>query len=86
MNSTVQDVSQSEQIGYDAILGALTRQVDTEIDWDQVTDLNTIGIDEISTRKGHNAYAAIISARQTDGTVRVLAVLPERKNDSKGIS
>lgn len=79
VNSTVEDVSQSEQIGYDAILGALTRQVDTEIDWDQVTDLNTIGVDEIATRKGHNAYAAIISARQKDGKVRVLAVLPERK-------
>jgi hypothetical protein len=38
-----EDVSLKERIGYDAILGALNRQMACEIDWDQVSDLRVIG-------------------------------------------
>lgn len=79
VNSTVEDVSLKERIGYDAILGALNRQMACEIDWKQVSDLSTVGIDEIAMSKGHKHYAAIITARQADGQVQVLAVLPDRK-------
>ena len=79
VNSTIEDVSLQERIGYDAIVGALNRQVETQIDWEQVPDLSTVGVDEVAMRKGRKDYAAIISARQKDGKVRVLAVLPERK-------
>ena len=79
IGSTVADVSLKENLGYDAVLGALERQVDDEIDWDKVENLNTIGIDEVAQKKGHKGYRAIITARQDDGTVLILAVLKNRK-------
>ena len=79
VNSTIEDVSLRENIGYEALVGVLNRQVDTEINWDEIEDLGTIGIDEVALSKGRKSYAAIISARQKNGQVRVLAVLPDRK-------
>lgn len=79
VNSTIEDVSLSENVGYDAIVGALNRQIDTQVDWEQVDDLSTVGIDEVAMSKGRKNYAAIITARQKDGKVRILAVLPDRK-------
>ena len=79
VNSTIEDVSLRERVGYDAIVGALNRQGDSEIDWEQVEDLTTVGIDEVALSKGHKNYAAIITARQEKGKTHVLAVLPDRK-------
>jgi len=79
VNTTIEDVSMRENIGYDAVLGALDRQIETEIDWSEIDDLGTIGIDEIALKKGRNSYAAIVTARSSDGRSRVLAVLPDRK-------
>jgi hypothetical protein len=41
--------------------------------------LSTVGIDEVAMSKGRKNYAAIITTRQQDGKVRILAVLPDRK-------
>ncbi len=79
INSTIEDVSLKEQVGYDAVLGALNRQVDTEINWAEVDNLGTVGIDEISMSKGRKKYSAIITARQSNGKMQILAVLPDRK-------
>ena len=79
VNSTIEDVSLKERVGYDAVEGALNRQVETEVDWEEIEDLNTVGVDEIALRKGRKNYAAIITARQRNGRVRPLAVLPDRK-------
>jgi transposase len=79
IGSTVADVSLKENLGYDAVLGALERQVNDEINWDKVENLNTIGIDEVAQKKGHKGYRAIVTARQDDGTVLILAVLKDRK-------
>ena len=79
IGSTVADVSLKENLGYDAVLGALERQVDKEINWDEVQNLGTIGIDEVAGKKGHKGYRAVITARQDDGTVIILAVLQDRK-------
>ena len=79
VNSIIEDVSLKENIGYDAIVGALNRQVGVEINWAEVEDLSTVGIDEIALKKGHKNYAAIVTARQANGKVRVLAVLSDRK-------
>lgn len=77
--STVMDVSQMENVGYDAVLGALERQLPVEVDWSEINDLGTIGIDEVSISKGRKGYRAIITGRQKNGQLHVLAVLPERK-------
>lgn len=79
INSTIEDVSLKEGVGYDAVVAALNRQIETEINWDKVDDLSTVGIDEIAMSKGRKNYAAIITARQSKGQSIILAVLPNRK-------
>jgi transposase len=79
IGSTVADVSLKENLGYDAVLGALERQVASDINWREVQHLGTIGIDEVAHKKGHKSYRAVITARQDDGTVIILAVLDNRK-------
>jgi transposase len=79
VNSTIEDVSLKENIGYDAVVGALNRQIEVAIDWNEIADLRTVGIDEIALKKGRKEYAAIITAKQANGKVCVLAVLPDRK-------
>ena len=79
IGSTVADVSLKENLGYDAVLGALERQVDKEVNWDEIQSLGTIGIDEVAGKKGHKSYRAVVTARQDDGRVLILAVLKDRK-------
>jgi len=79
INSTIEDVSFKEHVGYDAVVGALNRQVETEINWDEVDNLGTVGIDEISRSKGRKKFSAIITSRQSAGKVHILGVLPDRK-------
>lgn len=79
IGSTVADVSLKENLGYDAVLGALERQVDKAVNWNQVQNLGTIGIDEVAHKKGHKSYRAVLTARQDDGTVLILTVLNNRK-------
>ena len=79
IGSTVADVSHKENLGYDAVLGALERQVENEVNWAEVQNLGTVGIDEVAHRKGRKSYRAIITSRQDDGTTQILAVLPDRK-------
>jgi transposase len=79
VNTTIEDVSQRENIGYDAVLGALDRQIETEVNWSEIDELGTIGIDEIALKKVHTDYAAVVTARHKDGQSLILAVLPDRK-------
>ncbi|VAW36511.1 hypothetical protein MNBD_CHLOROFLEXI01-2670 [hydrothermal vent metagenome] len=79
IGSSVKDVSLKEKVGYDAVLGALQRQVKSEVNWDKIQNLGTIGIDEVAHKKGHKSYRAVITARQDDGTTIILAVLNNRK-------
>jgi transposase len=79
IGSTVADVSLKENLGYDAILGALERQVDEEVNWAEIQNLGSIGIDEVAHKKGRKSYRAVVTARQDDGTVLILAVLKDRK-------
>lgn len=82
VNSTVEDVSRKEQVGYDAVQGALTRHVGTRVNWTEFAALPVIGIDEIALKKGRGNYVAIITAQQAGGHVAVLAVLPDRKKET----
>lgn len=79
VNSTVEDVSRKEQVGYDAVQGALSRHVSTRVNWAEFDALPVIGIDEIALKRGHGNYVAIITTQHTAGHVAVLAVLPDRK-------
>jgi transposase len=78
VNSTVQDTSIKEDIGYEAIMGMIDRYIERDINWEDVTRLDVIGLDEISLKKGHRDFVAIITGRLETETV-ILGVLPERK-------
>ena len=79
INSTIEDVSLKEEVGYDAVVGALNRLIEPEINWAEIDAIGTLGIDEISRSKGRKKFSAIITARQPKGKVRILGVLPDRK-------
>ncbi|MBV7332848.1 hypothetical protein KFU94_32395 [Chloroflexi bacterium TSY] len=75
INSTIEDVSLKEEVGYDAVVGALNRLIEPKINWDEIDEIGTLGIDEISRSKGRKKFSAIITARQPKGKVRILGVL-----------
>jgi transposase len=79
VNSTVEDVSRKEDVGYDAVAGAIERYIQANVNWDEFDELSVIGIDEIALSKGRRNFIAIVTTQQADGHVAVLAVLPDRK-------
>jgi transposase len=82
INSTVEDVSRKEAVGYDAVEGAIERCIHTAVNWDEFDELSIIGIDEIALTKGRRNFIAIITTQQADGHVAVLGVLPDRKKET----
>ncbi|MCX6028023.1 MAG: ISL3 family transposase, partial [Chloroflexi bacterium] len=44
INSTVEDVSRKEAVGYDAVAGALARRIQGQVNWSAFTELGTLGI------------------------------------------
>ncbi len=82
ISSTVEDVSHKEDIGYDAVEGAIGRCILVGVNWDEFDEVGVIGIDEITLTKGRQNYIAIVTTQQSDGHVAVLAVLPDRKKKS----
>ncbi len=82
VNSTVEDVSRKEDVGYDAVEGAVERCIHTSVNWDELAELKIIGIDEIAMRKGRGNYVAIITSQQADRHVALLGVLPDRKKET----
>jgi len=78
INSTVMDVSRKQDVGYDAVEGALTRRIQSQVDWQEIESIGTLGMDEIALRKGKRDFVLVITARHMD-QVRILAVLPDRK-------
>ena len=78
VNSTVQDIGIKEGIGYEAIMGIIDRSIERAIKWEDVPRFEVIGLDEISLKKGHRDFVAIITGRLETATV-ILGVLPDRK-------
>jgi transposase len=79
VNSTVEDVSRKEDVGYDAVDGVIERYIHASVNWDEFNELSVIGIDEIALTKGRRNFVAIVTTQQADGRVAVLAVLSDRK-------
>lgn len=77
VNSTVEDVSIKEDLGYEAVMGIIYRNIDTEVRWDEIKRLDTIGLDEISLKKGYMDFVTIVTSR-VDGKTTILAVLRGR--------
>jgi transposase len=79
VNSTVYDVSQKERLGYDAVEDIVDRSIGESVDWQGFNELPTLGIDEISIKKGHRNFATIVTVRGKTGENRVLGVLENRE-------
>src|ERR671933_1500265 len=62
VNSTLSDVEAKEDVTYDALLGILDRWIASSVEWDSLSALTTLGIDEIALLKGHRNFVAVISA------------------------
>ena len=82
INSTVEDVSRKEDVGYDAVEGAIERCIHTRVNWDEFSEMKIMGIDEIAMTKGRKDYVAIITTQQDDGHVALLGVLADRKKET----
>ena len=82
IHSTIQDVSRKEKIGYKVINSVVNRQINNQVDWNEYSSLSTIGIDEISMKKGYKSFVTIISTRTKHGDLSVIAVLEDRKKET----
>ena len=78
INSTISDVSRKESIGEGVITRLLDTYAETQIDWETVTVIGQLGIDEIALKKGHKDFVTIVTSR-VQGEIRLLAVLKDRK-------
>lgn len=78
ISSTIQDVARKEQVSYRIVERVIENNIPPEIDWDQIDSLHTMGIDEISNRKGHQDYIAVITHRDKHDNTSVLAILDSR--------
>ncbi len=82
INSTVSDVARKQEVGYDAVLGAIKRGVAGAVNWREFTALKVIGMDEIALRKGHRDFVVIVTLRREDGDIALLGVLSNRKKET----
>lgn len=81
INSTIEDVSKKENITSDIIQRAVDQNINQAVDWYKVQTLETIGIDEISLRKGHSSYVTVISSKVENSSPIIIAILEGREKD-----
>jgi len=72
INSTVADVGMKEDIGYEAVTGIINRHTDGEVDRNNFRRPDTIGTDEISSKKGHRDSVTVITGGEGRGIPGVL--------------
>ncbi len=77
INSTVEDLSLKEDLGYEAGMGVIDRHIHHQINWKTIKRLDVIGLDEISLKKGHKDFVTIVTGRQGEKTI-ILGVLKDR--------
>jgi transposase len=82
VNSTIEDVSIKEGLGYKALEALLDRYISSAVNWDEVKRVKLLGLDEIALKKGHKDFVVIVTARSANGEVSVVAVLPDRKKET----
>ena len=76
VNSTVEDVSIKEGLAYERMAGALERRIEASVDWAEIAEIKTLGLDEIALKKGHRDYVTLVTGRLSDGEIIILGVLP----------
>ncbi len=81
INSTVSDVVAKTGVSYKTIMSAVSRRIGCEVDWKTFAELYSIGVDDVSMKKGFRDFMTIITARSKTGENRILAVIDGRKKD-----
>jgi transposase len=81
VNSTITDVAIKTKVNYELVNGVVDRNIDKEVDWESIKELDLIGIDEIAIKKGHQDFVAIVTGRSDDG-IQVLGVLKDRSKQT----
>lgn len=74
INSTIQDVSIKEDIGYKVIESTIDRNIKSEVDWEKIKEIGLLGLDEIASRKGRNQFYTIVTSK-INGKIRLLGVI-----------
>lgn len=77
VNSTIADVAIKEKVSYELVSGVVDRNIGKSVDWESIRKLDVLGIDEISLKKGHQDFVAIVTGR-SDDQIQVLGVLEDR--------
>jgi transposase len=72
-------VSIKTKVGYKTIVRAINRLVNKKVDWSVYKDIQIIGIDDITIKKGYQDFVSIISARSKNGNITILAVIEGRE-------
>jgi len=82
INRTQADVARKCEVSEEDALGALRREVKSQVAWESFTSLGGIGIDEIALQKGPDDFVVIVTSKQGDDQLRLLGVLPDRKKET----
>jgi len=81
VNSTIEDTSIKEELGYEAIMGILKRYIEYKVNWSLIKRLVILGLDEISLKKGHKDFVTIVTGRIDEKTI-IIGVLKDRKKST----
>jgi transposase len=81
INSTVSDVCIKENIGYDEVKGVIERRIQTQVDWNEVKRIETLGIDEISFTKGHADFVTVITG-YSEGNLLILGIIKGKEKEA----
>jgi transposase len=81
INSTLTDVSRKENVTTDGMEGALNRQIESKVNWNEFDKITILGLDEIALKKGHKDFVVFVSA-QINGKIKILSVLPDRLKET----
>ena len=63
VNSTIQDVARQENISYKRIINIIKQHIPKKIDWSTIKELTTLGIDEISLKKGIKTSLSLLAQK-----------------------
>ena len=77
INSTISDVSLKEDLGYKAIEAIVDRYIESEVNWNDISEIGLLGIDEISLKKGYQDFVTLITSRSEKGT-RIICIIKGR--------
>jgi len=82
VHATLEAVSIKEDIGYKAVAAIVARWISREGKWAEVRRVKSLGLEEIALKKGHRDFVVIVPARSVTGEGKVLAVLPDRQQQT----